>query len=459
MPVYRTGREMLIGLARQRLAGCWMLAVLVYLAGGALGGYAQEDATTEPAQNTAPASAVETKPDALSLSDCVAIALGEQVDILIGEQALASAKANEIRQKSAYYPQLSVQSSRMLIEHSAQDRDRTSHQVALSHLFWDNGLREASVKSAKYGLQAADAELLRTRQATIYQVTTSYFALLRAQQLAQVAEAQVRYTEGQLLLVEGRIQAGDAAPVDALPLRAQLANARVSDLSARNDVLLAATDLQQAMGLTPEATFAIQEVPRPALMESPLFEPALAEALGKRPDLAAAQASVGAAEQSVKTAKIQKGAQLNVTGDYYNPLSGSNDDNYDVTAVVVYDLFDGKANKAAYEQAKASLSQANLRAQQVTKDITAELRSALLDLSNSQERVKASALSVAAAQANLDAQDARYAQGLGIPLDLVNAQLELTTARSNAVEADYDYLTALARVHYVLGREGLVSWD
>ncbi|OPZ84025.1 MAG: Outer membrane efflux protein [bacterium ADurb.Bin429] len=82
------------------------------------------------------------------------------------------------------------------------------------------------------------------------------------------------------------------------------------------------------------------------------------------------------------------------------------------------------------------------------------MEEAYLNLESARERLAASDLSLKAAQKNFDVQQDRYKQGFAIPLDLLNAQVEVATAQSNAVQARYDYYTSYAQLEYAIGTQG-----
>jgi hypothetical protein len=90
-----------------------------------------------------------------------------------------------------------------------------------------------------------DATLIRTQQTVVDTVTKAYLELLRAQGLADVANQRVVYIEGQQKMIKARVEAGDAAEVDVFPIDAQLANAHVDQLTAKNTVRTSAIQLQK----------------------------------------------------------------------------------------------------------------------------------------------------------------------------------------------------------------------
>jgi len=391
----------------------------------------------------------------LTLQECLAIALQEQSDVQQGEQSLKAAAARTTQAKSGYYPQVTLQGNSRVL-HNATSRNSSDHTASLgiSYELYDGGLRKERVKSAEYGVEQNAATLARTKQTVIFTVSRSYLALLRAQRLLDVSESQLAYIDGQRALIDARVAVGDAAAVDLLPVEAQWANAQVDLLAAQNAVRTSAIVLQQAMGLTPGTRFAVQEIMLPDDVAVPTLEECLAQAGVQRPDVVSTQAGVGAAQASVRTAKIGLAPRPVVVGGMDQGLVGGDERTYALSVGVNYDLFNGGNRRAIYDEARAQLSSAQIRAAQIEKDIIAEVQDAYLTLQDARARVQASAVSVEAARRNLAAQEERYKNDLAIPLDLLNAQLQLTTADNNAVQSRYDYYTALARLNYALGKEG-----
>jgi outer membrane protein TolC len=405
-------------------------------------------------------SAQEQAAKSYSLHDCVGLALAQQTDILTGQYTVDAARARATQARSDFYPQVGIQTAKNLVQQgNPLNNTDLATSLTVTQNFYDGGLREAKIANAKYAVTQADLTLLRTRQTVTFTVTNAYLELLRAQALAKVASQQVTYIEGQLAQVQARIDAGDAARVDALPIKAQLANARVSELAAKNSIRTASIQLQQAMGLTPSETFVVAEIAPPTKTAETPYEQYLAGALKDRPEIRQEETGINIAKTGVKTAKINMLPRPVVAGQLDQPIGGNDERAYTVSAGIVFNIFDGQNTQAVYREAKANLTSAQVRSAQVPRDVTADVQTAYLSLTDARERMTASTLSLEAAQQNFEAQEGRYQQGMAIPLDLLNAQLNVTTAQSNAVQAQYDYLTALAQLHYATGKEGEVTWE
>jgi outer membrane protein len=390
----------------------------------------------------------------LSLKDCIDIALQRQTAVLQGANAVEGAKARETQAKGAYYPQVGIQQTTLLAESGRATGARNGASLTVTENFYDGGLREARVSGAKAAVTQSGFTLARTKQTVVFTVTRNYFSLLRARHLAAVQQARVTYLDGNLELVKARVEAGDAAEVDQLPVQAQLANARVDLLAANTAIRTATVQLQQSMGLAPSRTFAVTEFATTAALPVTDMETYLARAAATRPEVGETQAGVQAARASEKSAKIALQPRLVVNGSFDQPIASSDPNAMTITGGIAYDLFNGGSNRAAYREAQAGRSTATLRAEQIGRDIQAEVEEAYLNLASAKERLAASDLSLAAAQKNFDAQQDRYKQGLAIPLDLLNAQVEVVTAQSNAVQARYDYYTFYAQLEYAIGTQG-----
>ena len=121
---------------------------------------------------------------------------------------------------------------------------------------------------------------------------------------------------------------------------------------------------------------------------------------------------------------------------------------------IVFDIFNGSANRAAYREARAGEANSEAQERQIARDIRAQVEEAYLNLTNARERMAASDVSLEAANNNYLAQKERYAQELGTTLDLLNAEVQVVTAQSDEVQARYDYYIAIAQMDYAVGRQG-----
>lgn len=402
-----------------------------------------------------PAIAQEAKAGTpLTLQQCLEIARANQVDVKVAENSVTAAESRSTQAKAAYVPQVSVQNNAFSSGSGVLMQRKTGTAITATQNIFDGGLREARVAGARHGVTQSEAGLQRTVQAVTFGVTRAYYDVLRAKHLADVAEADVEYNEALKEMVEARAELGAAAQVDVLPVEAQLAAAHVRLLSARNAVQTALVQLQNSIGLSPRSGFDVQDVqeePNPEIFPLDVY---VSTALDSRPDIQQVKAAVGAAQASTKASRISLYPRPQITAEYQRGIGGLSGESSQVFGGISFDIFNGGANRAAYKEAQANQESAEQRSQQLAKDIEAQVEEAYLNLNNGKDRVAASRLGLDAAQKNFEVQQARYQQGLAIPLDLLNAELQLVTAQTNLVQSRYDYQTAIAQMDFAVGKDG-----
>lgn len=390
---------------------------------------------------------------ALTLKDCLELAMQNNVDVLTGRNNVTSARSGSVSARSDYAPQLSLQTN-ALTWGSQGVLNKTTNGTAftVTENIFDGGLREAKVQSADQSVKQNQAALGRTVQTVSYNVSKAYCEVLRARHLANVAQANVRYDEGLREQIKARAELGTAANVDVLPIEAQLANARVSLLSAKNKVRTTSLELQRVMGVSTRSDFEIADVSISSTA-TPNLDTLVEQALKSRPDVLEYSAATKSARASVRQAKINMFPRPTITAEYQRQVAGGfTTGGTQVVGGIVFDIFNGGANQAAYKQARAAQSSAQLQERQLNKDIRSDVEEAYLTLTSAKERIDATAVSLESANKNYSAQKERYSQGLGTTLDLLNAEVQMITAQSDEVEARYDYYIAIAQMDYATGK-------
>lgn len=391
-----------------------------------------------------------------TLEQCLDLAMANQTDVITARNNVTIAKGRSAEALAQYLPQLSIQNNAFQWgTQSVLSRVTTGTALNVSQNVFDGGLREANNVRARYGVTQEQAYLIRTIQTTTYNVTRAYYDALRAKHLADVARTTVTYNEELLKQVQAAAEQGTAAKADVLPVEAQLANARVSLITANNNVKTSLLALQTAIGLTPKPDFDIADVEKPPSLEMQPLEAWIKQAMAARPDVVAAKAGAGAARASLRAARINLYPRPVINAEYQKGIEGGfTTSGGQMVGGIVFDLFNGGANRAAYREAEASAANAAQAEKQIMRDIPTQVEEAYLNLTSSRDRLDASDIGLKAAQVNYDAQKERYALGSGTVLDTLNAQVQLTTAQSNAVQARYDYYTAIAQMNYAIGSQG-----
>lgn len=114
-------------------------------------------------------------------------------------------------------------------------------------------------------------------------------------------------------------------------------------------------------------------------------------------------------------------------------------------------LFTGLSNQAKVKQAKISREQTTLRSNYAYEQLRASVHQVVSDSHESLARLQTTLDVQETAQLSYNIIEYRYKKGVASRLELTDAELELSTAQSNYLEAVYDYLSARIALQEIMG--------
>jgi outer membrane protein len=416
------------------------------------------------------AQTVDTTATPISLAEAIRLA---QQNSVTSVQARGSVRTSDAAVKQSYAAFLPTFSVSAGTNHQSGDRfdtqgnlvpftgNPTNYSTGLSSSLqlFDGGRRFFDVKRTKADVDAAEAGETASKYQVALQVKQQYYNILAARESQSAAQAQIDQAQQQLRSSSLRLRAGAATVSDSLRSVVALGNARLSMLTAVNNLRVANATLtrliasQQTVTAMPSDTLD-QQVIVPDIAElTPLVDhgPAIKQADAQ---LASAHASV----RSAKTAFLPTvNMNFNRSGSGLDPAFGIGDKRYaynqNLSFSLNFPLFNNlnrEVNVAraivAEDVAEASLRDAKLLAHQTLVQSIGQIRTA-------QEQVAIQVTSVAAATEDLRVQQRRYELGATTLLDLLTSQTQLDNARTALIRARYDYRVAKAQLEALIGRD------
>jgi outer membrane protein TolC len=115
-------------------------------------------------------------------------------------------------------------------------------------------------------------------------------------------------------------------------------------------------------------------------------------------------------------------------------------------------LFNGFSTNAKVREARLSKQQTALRSNLAFEQLRATVHQGVANSHESLVRLKTTATVKETAQLSYDIIQYRYKNGISSRLELTDAELELTTAQSNYLEAVYDYLSSRIALSQIMGK-------
>ena len=307
---------------------------------------------------------------------------------------------------------------------------------------------------ANAALDGARANEQRARFATALMTESDYYDVIAQRELARVAGERVRRAEEQFAIARARVVAGAAVQTDSLQLLLAVQQARVALLRQEARLKVSRYQLARRIGspdpvdATESAVLAAQPLP---LTE----QQAILEAVSNSPEALQARANQSASEARVRSLK---GSYL-PSVDLFGSVSAF-DESFFPTAttrssigiVVSLPIWNNAAREISLSRATSDRDVWRL----MRSDVELALRRDVVQAYQAYEAATATAelesQAVAVARENLRVQEQRYRAGATTIIELITAQVSLSEADAELVQAKYTTRLALSGLEAILGR-------
>jgi len=326
-------------------------------------------------------------------------------------------------------------------------------------LLYDFGQTDATIRAAELTAEAAAAAIGTSTLDIRTNVEIAYLEAVARQRLLKVAETTVKSEEVHLDQAKRFVAAQAKDPIEVAQAQARAANARSAQAQAQASLAIALANLRAAIGwLDPTRS----PVPDPSWPVPPEQSPPDLGALvqtsrQRRPEIAQLDKLIAAAEANVQAASYSRRPSLSATAStQWSPDTSDATPQPTWTAGVTlsWQLFDGGRASAQQRIARANLVGAQAQRDALLVSLTSQLELARSQIDAHHVDVQASTEAVAAARAQLQLAEARYAQGLGSQIELADAQTAVTTAEGNLVQAQWQLAQSWAQLQRAIGEGG-----
>ncbi|MBF0285366.1 MAG: TolC family protein [Magnetococcales bacterium] len=332
--------------------------------------------------------------------------------------------------------------------------DQTTAGLSFGYLLFDFGTRQATAENARRLWEAASASQENIAQQVIAAAVKAYFQRSAKAAAVEATQRSERSAEQAFRAAEARHQAGSGTPADRLLAKTAHSQAILNRLRAEGELRNAQGTLAYAVGFSAETPLTVAESPPPE--SPPRFAREVAswieEAKGRRPDLAEAEARLGAARASLDAARGADRPSVSLTaGVNRQRTAGEEVDNASVGVALSVPLFSGFAATQ-----RIAGAQAELEAKEADRDRTAllaalEVWQSWNNLRTALQALEAGRDLLASAEQSERVALGRYQAGVGTIHDGLNAQGALASARQQWVQAVYDWNVARVTLFQAVG--------
>jgi outer membrane protein TolC len=427
------------------------LAALLWFGGDQL--------VAQPASSISPASGTNLL--LIDLPSALQLAGARNLDIQIARQQVAEARANYESATWQFFPALAPGLGYRRHDDLVQNVDGQmiqAHKEAYAvgaGLGAQLDLGEAIYRNlaARQLVKAAESGSESQQQETVLVAAHGYLDLARGHAAVAVARDSVRIAADYQAQAERAVGVGIAFKADALRAQVQVEKNRLALRQAQEQRSVLAARLVQALHLEPTVELAVPEgdlVPLALVSTNVALDKLLAQALAARPELKQSRALQAAAKDSRNGARFGPliptlGAQASAGGlgggkDGLPGTFGATED-YSFTAtwrIGPGGLFDRGRIRAA----EARLNQADLLSRKLVDEIARQVIESYARLNSMADQVELARRTAEAAAETLRLTQQRKEFAVGVVLENILAEQDLTRAR-------LDYLTAIAEFNKV----------
>ncbi|HEY3333581.1 MAG TPA: TolC family protein [Capsulimonadaceae bacterium] len=308
--------------------------------------------------------------------------------------------------------------------------------ISLRQLLYDFGHTSALSNAASALERASVNSLTRTQADTVLTVKQNYYGYTQALRLVTVNEDNYRAQALHLAEARARQNAGIGIPSDVVRAQTALSEAALQLNIARNNAAVGRVTLAQAMGLDARTPVQVGETDEPVLGDVSVND-LVTLALRQRPEVLAATETARAADDALKAAKSSNSpAIIGTVGvgakdTSFPPTSSS----VGIGVALSFNPFDSGLTSGRVKEAEGNVTTARANLATSQQAVTSDVAQAYLNERLAGQRVSAAQDEVANAQEGVRLAEGRFRAGIGIFLEVTDAQQLLLAARTNLVNA------------------------
>jgi outer membrane protein len=413
------------------------------------------------ATSTGTASAQEAG-QRLRVQDCVETALRNNVDVLTSANDVSIAEAERTGSRGQFGPKIHADASYQRWNEPYVFSGFPVHELTVWN-FTASITQPITPLFAIYdaykvrdlGVDIAEVRREASRRETAFRVVESYYHLLQAERLSEVAVASVDQLNSQLKKSTSFHANGLVSQDDVLRARLAVANAQQRLIQMRARVSIERSRLATLMGLPPDASVEGEPLASDAIPEREAMSLEQNETLAEaqRVELREVDKKIEQSDRDKRLAYLKLAPQVSLVGAYIHNEGSlfSQVNSAYVGGVASWDVWDWGTTTSGISEAKVRARQASLARTKVDDQIRFEVRQAFVDLGAAAEATSVAQASVKSAEENFRLVKTRYEANAATSFDVIDAEGLLTQARGQMQTALYDAMIARASLRRATG--------
>ncbi|MES2263538.1 MAG: efflux transporter outer membrane subunit [Pseudomonadota bacterium] len=393
------------------------------------------------------------------LNDMAASIEVSNQNVAAAAAAYAQARALVTEQRAQLFPAVNLNGSANRSGGGGDTRTSSQYRVNIGGSWEPDiwGRLRAASNGAQAGAAASAADLAAARLSAQGELAANYFALRQADAQKALLDTTVTGYERVLQITQNRFDAAIAAKSDVLQAQTQLANARIDQLTVARQRAQLEHAIAVLLGKAP-AEFTLAPLPAQGLVVVPQVPAGVPSALlQRRPDIAAAERRVAAANEQIGIARAAYYPNLNLSASYgfgasqLSGLFGASSSLWSLGLSAAQTLFDAGATGARVAGAEAGRDAAIARYRQTVLNAFADVEDQLAASRALEQQQDLRQTASSAAEQVEQQMLNRYRAGQVAYTEVVQAQVTALNARRSLLQAQADRQTTAVALIQSLG--------
>lgn len=410
------------------------------------------------------AQGAQAKP--LSLDDAVAIAMNNAFSVQTANSAYERTRQQVNEAKAGLGPKVTLGANYTRFDREITatqgsntvvvvPRDEKSTNASLTWPIDISGNLSRGVRAARATLNASKANIDAVKNDLKRDVRHAYFVVAQAKEQVTVNQIALKDQQDRLTNVQAQFDAGVVAKVDVLRQQVQVAQAQSNLIAAQNALDLAHEAFNNVLGRPVETPFDVDTVVN--LPDVGVDDQTLVKAAqSNRPELRSLRQTAIALGEVTKAEErsLQPTLNLSLTATHnIDPTPTQGGSTTVGVAALSWPIFDSGVTRARVKEDRQVQEQNRIQTAQLELGISLEVRQALTNLANAKAREDVALSQLASAEETYRLAVVRLNAGQGILVEVIDAEADLTRARTGVVSARYDYMTAYSDLQRAIGAD------
>ena len=398
------------------------------------------------------------------ISECIKIALDRKGTLVSAGLEVESANQGVLGSYSGVLPSLSLSTSGGKTKYPVQESiipdlvnleidtiksgesSYMSAGLSINQTIYNGGRSVNAIKQARINLDIAKLRQRNTKIEVIQNVTRSYYGLLQAQQLLEVAEKNLILSEKQVDLVQKQFDLGAVRKTDLLKGKVSMGQAKVELLNRKTALENARRQLFNDMGMIDFG----QSIVAKYSDWIPVSVPTSAEALKflkeKNPNILMQLSVIEIGKIQLKMAKGMRSpsafasVDYSANGDNSDELKESLKDDWrlGMNMSVNFPLYSGNSLSTAQQKAELEKQKSENDYLTYLNDLRVQVELIRKSIMNYSEIIPINRDVVASAEEDLKLVQERYSIGSATILEVLDAQVSLIRSNSTLINTIHD---------------------